>query len=162
MYIGKFRAIVTNIEDPMNMGRIKVSCPKVYGECSSDWCTPCIPFLTEGEGIIRVPKINDTVWIEFEEGDANKPIWVGGWCTPNNMPYLNELPVDGDFILNINNTKISISKDQVTIQRKGKEIILDDSSITIHGNVSIKGSLTLSDTLKCGTINTSNCNLRRD
>lgn len=106
MKYGKYRALVTNIEDPEERGRIKVSCPKIYGDYDSAWCLPCIPYpffessIVEGENheidtpeeeeeeenteleteIVRAtPKIGDPIWIEFEEGDTNKPIWVGSW-----------------------------------------------------------------------------------
>ncbi len=85
-YYGKYRAIVTNSNDPKNMGRIKVSCPKVLGEFESSWCVPCMPLTGKDSGILMTPSKNDLVWIEFEEGDPSKPIWVGGWWLPSNAP----------------------------------------------------------------------------
>jgi hypothetical protein len=73
-YYGKYRAVVTKIQDPKVMGRIKVSCPKVLGDYESNWCMPCLPY-----GYCALPKIGDSIWIEFEEGDPDKPIWVGVW-----------------------------------------------------------------------------------
>lgn len=171
-YIGKYRAIVCDNQDPKNMGRIRVCCPKVYGDFISNWCTPCIPYLTEGEGMFRLPRVNDAVWIEFEECDPNKPIWIGSWCTPNNTPYILDTPVEGELLIKINNNIVKLSEDQITLTRGKNEIILDNSSITLHGNVNIKGNLTVSDSLKCGkintdsihtgSINTGGCNLRKE
>lgn len=89
-FYGKYRAIVTNNMDDNKqtgrMGRIKVKCPKVYGEDESDWCTPCMPYAGKDVGILFMPKIGDTVWVEFEEGDPNLPIWVGNWWGVGEIP----------------------------------------------------------------------------
>lgn len=87
MLSGKYRAIVTNIKDPENRGRIKVKCPKVYGEYyESPWCLPCVPNALDNGGIFAMPHLNEVVWIEFEEGNPQKPIWVGSWWVPDKAP----------------------------------------------------------------------------
>lgn len=78
-YYGKYRARVVDVSDPENRGRIRVQCPAVTGESKSTWCEPCVPVAYDGGGDFYVPKVGDTVWVEFEEGKASKPIWVGGW-----------------------------------------------------------------------------------
>lgn len=87
-YYGKYRAIVTKVENSQVNTRIKVKCPSVLGESLSAWCNPCIPFYYNSEfktskgedkNVYRPPKVGDPVWIEFEGGDLSKPIWVGTW-----------------------------------------------------------------------------------
>lgn len=74
---GKYRAVVKETNDPENRGRIKVECPSVYGQGNlSNWCLPCFPF-----GFFAVPPKNSLVWIEFEEGSKNNPIWTGVFFT---------------------------------------------------------------------------------
>lgn len=76
-YYGKYRAIVKETCDPEKRGRIRVDCPSVYGEGNiSKWCLPCFTM-----GIFAIPPIGSTVWIEFEEGDKNNPIWNGVFYT---------------------------------------------------------------------------------
>ena len=79
-YFGKYRAEVTNTSDPKGMGRIKVECPKVLGGFESNWCLPCLPVRNK-----YLPSIGDLVWVEFEEGDSNKPIWSGVWYAEGNF-----------------------------------------------------------------------------
>lgn len=86
MYRGKFRAIVTNINDPDKMGRIKVQCPKLFGEYESSWCLPCVPYSSDDAGFIMLPKVGDMVWIEFEDNDPALPIWVGCLWKQNSTP----------------------------------------------------------------------------
>lgn len=85
-YYGKYRAKVQKVDDPEKRGRIRVLCPKVLGEAVSNWCEPCIPVAYDYGGDFAVPKVGETVWVEFEEGDANKPIYVGGWWKTNCSP----------------------------------------------------------------------------
>lgn len=89
-WYGKYRAIVADIDDPERRGRIRVRCPKVLGDYLSAWCEPCIPYATDFAGDFYVPPVNEAIWVEFEEGDPNKPIWNGGWYRPNSTPLLPE------------------------------------------------------------------------
>lgn len=89
-WYGKYRAIVADVNDPERRGRIRVRCPKVLGDYLSAWCEPCIPYATDFAGDFYVPPVNEAIWVEFEEGDPNKPIWNGGWYRPNSTPLLPE------------------------------------------------------------------------
>lgn len=96
-YLGKYRATVVKNFDHEKRGRIKVSCPKVLGDVVSNWCSPCFSMSGKGHGMWHLPKVGDTVWIEFEEGNPNKPIWVGGWYLADSTPsYSGDVPT-GDW-----------------------------------------------------------------
>lgn len=85
-YFGKYRAQVVDSEDPKKRGRIRVLCPATLGDSKSNWCNPCIPVTYEKGGDFAIPKVGETVWIEFEGGDVNKPLYVGNWWSENNTP----------------------------------------------------------------------------
>lgn len=78
-FYGKYRAIVTMNIDPMQVGRIQVMCPDVSGFIPSTWAMPCVPVAGINMGVFTVPPIGAGVWIEFERGDPDFPIWVGGY-----------------------------------------------------------------------------------
>lgn len=79
--IGKFRGRVENNVDPMMSGRIQVSVPDVLGDARFAWAMPCVPYAGDGVGLFAIPPIGSHVWVEFEGGDAERPIWVGCfWC----------------------------------------------------------------------------------
>ena len=81
-FFGKYRAKVVDVRDPQFRGRIRVMCPKVLGEATSSWCEPCIPVAYDLGGDYAIPKLGEFVWVEFEEGNQNKPIYTGGlWKT---------------------------------------------------------------------------------
>jgi hypothetical protein len=78
-FYGKYRGKVENNIDPFNQGRIQVSVPDVLGSGRMSWAMPCVPFAGSGKGFFAVPPNKANVWVEFEAGDPNRPIWVGGF-----------------------------------------------------------------------------------
>jgi Type VI secretion system/phage-baseplate injector OB domain len=88
-YYGKYRGTVVNNVDPMQMGRIQAIVPDVSGVVPTSWAMPCLPVAGINSGVFTVPQIGSGVWIEFEQGDSDRPIWVGGyWGTPAEVPVL--------------------------------------------------------------------------
>ncbi len=76
-YLGKYRGTVVNNIDPMQMGRIQAMVPDVSNVIPTTWAMPCLPVAGIQMGMYTVPPIGSGVWIEFEQGDADFPIWVG-------------------------------------------------------------------------------------
>ena len=76
-YFGKYRGKVENNLDPLQQGRLQVSCPAVLGEGSLSWAMPCAPFGGSGVGFFALPPSGANVWVEFEAGDPDYPIWSG-------------------------------------------------------------------------------------
>jgi hypothetical protein len=78
-YYGKFRGTVVNNVDPEQRGRIQAIVPDVQGLIPITWALPCVPIAGKQEGVFMVPQVGAAVWIEFEQGDPEYPIWVGGF-----------------------------------------------------------------------------------
>lgn len=85
-YYGKYRAFVANVDDPEKRGRIRVLCPKLFGDSLSRWCEPCVPFAFDHNGDYCPPKIGEFVWVEFEGGDIKFPIYTGSLWSANSIP----------------------------------------------------------------------------
>ncbi len=91
-YYGKYRGTVVNNVDPMQIGRIQAVVPDVSGLIPTSWAMPCLPGAGINTGVFTVPQIGSGVWIEFEQGDPDRPIWVGGyWGTPAERPVLSQI-----------------------------------------------------------------------
>lgn len=88
-FYGKYRAMVVDVKDPEKRGRVRVTCPKVYGENKSPWCQPCSPYAYEKGGDFVLPKLNDFIWVEFEEGNSAKPLYIGGLWAKDSSPIAN-------------------------------------------------------------------------
>ena len=77
LYFGKYRGTVINNIDPMQMGRIQAFVPDVLGDLPSSWAMPCLSVGGAQGGMFTVPTVQSGVWIEFEQGDPDYPIWTG-------------------------------------------------------------------------------------
>lgn len=92
-FYGKYRGTVVNNIDPEQRGRIQALVPDVLGLTSSSWALPCVPIAGKAEGTFMVPQIGAAVWIEFEQGDSDYPIWTGGfWGSAAEVPPLALAP----------------------------------------------------------------------
>jgi hypothetical protein len=78
-YYGVYRGTVLNNVDPMQIGRIQVIVPDTGGLTPSTWAMPCVPFAGKQSGVFVVPAIGSGVWVQFENGDPDYPVWTGGW-----------------------------------------------------------------------------------
>ena len=92
-YFGKYRGLVIENIDPEQIGRIIVQVPDVLGEIPSSWAMPCVPAAGIQSGCFIVPPIGSQVWVEFEQGDPDYPIWTGGfWGLVADIPVLATVP----------------------------------------------------------------------
>ena len=83
--------MVNNL-DPMKIGRIQVMVPDVSNVMLSSWAMPCVPLAGIQNGFFTVPIIGSGVWVEFEQGDPDYPIWVGCfWGTALEVPAMASL-----------------------------------------------------------------------
>ncbi|HMC54296.1 MAG TPA: phage baseplate assembly protein V [Gemmatimonadaceae bacterium] len=104
-YVGKYRGIVINNVDPMMRGRLMLEVPDVLGLTPSTWAEPCTPLAGPTGppmGVYMVPPIGAGVWVEFEQGDPDFPIWVGcRWGTTADIPPLAKagLPVSPNIVM---------------------------------------------------------------
>lgn len=149
-YNSIYRGIVTSNKDPKKRGRVKVICPDVLGgEAESAWCDPCTSFIADKGGDFFVPKVDEAVWVMFEDGDCNSPVYLGSWWSNNNTPLKEkysdkELRIIGyedcNIIMKSGTLVIEVGDSDKTIKvEKGKVTLTCDVQIT--GNLNVKGSI---------------------
>jgi uncharacterized protein involved in type VI secretion and phage assembly len=94
-YYGKYRGTVTNNVDPEFRGRLLLTVPDVLGLAPSSWAEACVPLsgpTGPPMGSYFVPPMGAGVWVEFEQGDVNRPVWVGcRFDGPSDAPPLAKL-----------------------------------------------------------------------
>ena len=78
-YYGKYRGVVLNNIDPLQIGRLQVQVPDVANLVPLTWAMPCVPFAGKQMGWFAPPQIGAGVWVEFEQGNRDYPIWSGCW-----------------------------------------------------------------------------------
>jgi hypothetical protein len=92
-FYGKYRGLVIENIDPLQIGRVLAQVPDVLGEIPSSWAMPCVPAAGIQSGCFMVPPIGSQIWIEFEQGDPDYPIWTGGfWGIVADVPVLATAP----------------------------------------------------------------------
>jgi uncharacterized protein involved in type VI secretion and phage assembly len=158
-YFGKYRGTVLDNVDPLQMGRLMVQVADVSNVLPSTWAMPCLPFGGIQSGMFVVPAIGSGVWIEFEQGNTDYPIWVGCyWGSAAEVPALalaappamqqvvmqttlqNTLmisdapgPTGGILLKSATGALISISDVGITISNgQGATIVLAGPSVTIN------------------------------
>ena len=119
-FYGKYRGLVFLNVDPQNQGRLKAIVPEVLGPFPSNWCLPCTPYAGSAlpAGFFAIPAPGAGVWIEFEAGDVNRPVWTGCWWGTAQVPLNEDLGKPSDFTSKIfrTDTGLSISFDD-TLQK---------------------------------------------
>lgn len=91
-FYGKYRGMVLNNIDPMMQGRLQVQVPDVAGLVPASWAMPCVPIAGLQAGMVALPAIGAGVWVEFEQGNPDHPIWVGCfWGSAAEIPALAQL-----------------------------------------------------------------------
>lgn len=93
-YYGKYRGTVLPVPDLKRMGRLMVQVSDVNGPNITNWARPCVPWAGVGMGVFSVPLAGTKVWVEFEQGHPDYPIWVGcRWGTPLDTPTVAKTSV---------------------------------------------------------------------
>lgn len=112
--VGVAIGVVTNIEDPENLGRVRVTFPWFSEEDESEWARVVTLMAGKDRGTLFLPEVDDEVLVGFEQGDIRRPFIMGAlWNGVDTLP--GEFTNDGK-----NNVRFIKS-------RSGHIIKLDDT-----------------------------------
>lgn len=90
-FFGKYRGKVVQNFDPEQRGRILVNVPDVLGT-GTGWAMPSVPYAGIQAGFYAVPPPQANVWVEFEGGNPDYPIWTGCFWGTGETPALALAP----------------------------------------------------------------------
>lgn len=149
-FYGKFRGIVSDNKDPLFTGRIRAQVPDVLGDNDSGWALAAVPFAGQGQGFFALPDVGMGVWIEFEHGDPEYPVWTGCWWGgPSDVPSeALPLPFQKVVLKSIGGNSIVLDDTPgiggITIKTStGAQIMITALGITIDngqgGTISLQG-----------------------
>ena len=133
-YLGKYRGVVENNGDPLKRGRVQVSVPSVLGDSTLSWAMPCLPYAGPEEvGFFTIPPVKASVWVEFEAGDPNRPIWSGCFWDEGNQVPARQGTADQKVLKTKTGTiRIDDSAEELTIETsRGAKIVMDSQGIEI-------------------------------
>jgi hypothetical protein len=132
-YFGKYRGKVVDNNDPLKRGGVRVRVPSVLGEIDV-WALPCVPYAGPKVGFHAIPPVDAGVWVEFEGGDVNFPIWVGCFWAEGEIDSADADP--GVFFFRTPAGFIRMKKDDGTIEIEtdgGTSIVLSATEIKVDG-----------------------------
>jgi len=138
------------------MGRIRISCEEVLGAGVVRWAMPCAPYAGPGLGFFAIPPVGANVWVEFERGEPEHPIWTGCFWDEKKAPVdspspdkkvlktkvatitLNDADDGGGITVETNKEpkmKIVVDSKGIEISNgKGASVKLNDKKVSINGS----------------------------
>jgi uncharacterized protein involved in type VI secretion and phage assembly len=127
-FFGVVEALVSEIVDPEDEARVKVSYPRFDQAMVSEWARVAQPYAGNDYGFVFVPEVGDEVLVAFVQGDMRFPIIVGGLYNGVDKPPTS--PRD--------------DRDQKLIRTKGEhELLLDDTADSKRARLKTAGGHTL-------------------
>ena len=149
-FYGKFRGVVSDNGDPNNLGRIRAKVPDVLGEEESGWAMPAVPYAGKSVGLFLIPPTDALVWIEFEHGDPDYPIWSGCFWADGEVPVSpasadkKVLKTDAGTITlddtqgstsitieTTNSLKLKMDQQGIEISNGSQKIMISSSSVSV-------------------------------
>lgn len=92
---GKYRGIVVDATSPTGQGRLQVDVPAVG--VTAVWAEASLPPVPTS--LLKLPEPGATVWVEFEGGDVDLPIWTGATWGSSSPPAELTLETFGTLTL---------------------------------------------------------------
>ncbi len=126
-FYGKYRGKVSDNIDPLFLGRVLPIVPAISPEPLT-WAMPCVPYAGPGVGFYALPPLDANIWVEFEGGDPNYPIWTGCFWEEGQVPL--ETPPPGTVVFKTESITLVIS-DLPSVVGVTLEVIPDGPPITI-------------------------------
>lgn len=151
-FFGKYRGLVTANLDPLEIGRIRAMVPAVLGDTETGWALPCSPYGGKDVGFFFIPPVGANVWIEFEGGNPDFPIWSGCFWRQGEAPSIgsddkviktdfatiriNDLPEAGEIVIeSTNGLKIAMDVNGIELSNCAAKVKMTPTSVSINDGV---------------------------
>jgi uncharacterized protein involved in type VI secretion and phage assembly len=135
---GVVPGLVTNVDDPLHQGRVKVTFPWLDGEHETDWVRIATLMAGNQRGSFFMPEPRDEVLVAFEHGNPRVPYVIGFlWNGQDHPPADNVhdrklVSVNGHTIRFIDSTPVGGSKGALIIEdAHGNRIVMSNGKITV-------------------------------
>jgi uncharacterized protein involved in type VI secretion and phage assembly len=148
-YFGVYPAIVTDLVDPLQLGRIEVRFPALGSDGDRDvraWATLCSPYADDDQGLEILPEVGSQVVVAFEAGNFRRPYIIGAcWNGTAKLPQAANAANNIRVLRSRSKSKLEFDdtagSPKVTITTpSGHRVVLDDGAqqVTIqHANGSV-------------------------
>lgn len=129
---GAVVALVTNSQDPENLGRVKLKFPWLSDDYESDWARVAHPGAGPERGLFLVPEVDDEVLVMFERGDMRRPYVLGGLYNGLDAPPSSSYCDGSDGAIKVRSWKSTNGHSVVIDDNSDKEAIVISSGDEAH------------------------------
>ena len=138
---GVVPALVTDVNDPNQLGRVKISFPWLSDSFTSDWARMVQVGAGNNRGASFLPEVNDEVLVAFEQGDWRRPYVLG--LLHNGV----DKPMQGSNLIDSSSGAV---RRRGLISKNGHALIFFDDSSS-NGAALMTGDHNLRISLNAGT-----------
>ncbi len=147
---GLIPAIVTNTDDPLKIGRVKVKFPTLTEDHESNWARVLVLGSADKTGMCIIPEVGDEVLAAFVSGNFDYPVVIGGVYngTTKLPPEVEGAPsgempkvrtwhsAKGHYLAMYDNDKnkveiVTHAGQSITLDDQAKKIIIKTDSVTL-------------------------------
>ncbi|MGH6612684.1 phage baseplate assembly protein V [Sphingomonas sp.] len=140
-FFGKYRGVVTANTDPESRGRLQVRVPEVRGDSVTEWALPASPYAGSSVGFFAVPPVGANVWVEYEGGNLQVPIWAGCFWADGEIASADAAPeimflktAQASIRIDNNAGEVKIMIQGTTITLTSSEAKIGSPQITLSAN----------------------------
>jgi uncharacterized protein involved in type VI secretion and phage assembly len=144
-FYGKYRGVV--VKNDLSLGKLILKVPDIFGDLESGPAMPCVPYAGNNVGLFLIPPVGASVWVEFEHGDPDYPVWTGCfWGEGESLPASPAGPEKKVLKTDVGTITLDdTGGGSITIEtQKGMKITLEDSGIEVTngqgGSIKLTGS----------------------
>jgi len=117
--------VVTNNNDPMEIGRVRVKYPSLSDSEESAWARVATPSTGNARGLLMLPQVGEEVIIGFEHGDTRRPIVIGSVFNGRDKP-------GADLLQNRDGSFAVLSNEKIHQHAKKDFVIKSDQNMTVE------------------------------
>jgi len=131
-FYGKYRGTVSGNTDPEGRGRLQVEVPEVRGPGVIDWALPSVPYAGDGIGLFALPPVGTSVWVEYEGGNLQVPIWSGCFWQRGQIDAADAVPEVMFLKTSQASIRIDNASGEIKISISGASVTMTASEIKIE------------------------------
>ncbi|HMO47499.1 MAG TPA: phage baseplate assembly protein V [Rubrivivax sp.] len=152
-YYGKYGGVVIDNDDPQRLARLKVRVPGLMQDAEIGWARPALPFAGPGHGHVMLPELDAMVWVEFEAGNLDQPIWSGCFYAENQSaptpgapggrvivtPQGHSVVLDDDgdklVVMHSGGAKLEMTATGLTLSIGASKMVMSNTAISFNDGV---------------------------
>jgi uncharacterized protein involved in type VI secretion and phage assembly len=142
---GVVTALVTNVNDPLQQGRVKISFQWLSETHETDFIRIATPMAGNKRGAFLMPEVGDEALVAFEHGDARFPYVIGFLYNGQDYPPAEDVrerviqSVNGHRIRFLDSTPAGGNKGALVIEdAHGNTILMTNGQITIKATAQLR------------------------